>query len=82
MLRLVLPFMLCVAACGSPFPDLDSRLSPEARGAAFPQLQPLDPLLFQAEALYPSRAALAGANLEARAADLRRRAARLRALPL
>jgi len=82
MLRLTLLFVLFLAACGPSLPDLDARLSAEARSAPYPQLQPLGPMIDAASALEPSAAARAGMSLEARAADLRRRAAALRRMPL
>jgi hypothetical protein len=71
-----------LAACGPSRPDLASRLSPEARAAAFPALVPLGPLLQRGDTVPPRSAAPAGQSLEARAAQLRRRAAELRAMPL
>jgi hypothetical protein len=71
-----------LSGCGPPRPDLASRISPESNGAAFPELVPLGPLLDRADGLLPRAAAREGQSLEARAADLRRRAARLRAMPL
>ena len=68
-LVLCLACLAVLAACGPSRPELASRLSPEARIAEFP-------------ALLPRTADREGQNLEARAADLRRRAAALRALPL
>jgi len=82
MKRLALLSFCFLSACGPGLPDLDSRLSPEARSAPFPQLQPLGPVLARADTLLPGRAEAAGLTLEARAADLRRRAAALRAMPL
>ena len=73
---------LTVPACGPSRPDLDARISPAARSAPFPALQPLGPLLAQSESVLPQGAEGAGETLEARAADLRRRAAILRAIPL
>ncbi|NKX44559.1 hypothetical protein [Roseicyclus persicicus] len=74
--------LACLAACGPSRPDLASRISAEGRAADFPALQPLGPLLDRSDALLPRSAAREGAALEARAADLRRRAALLRAMPL
>jgi hypothetical protein len=74
--------LAALVACGPSRPDLASRLSPEARSAAFPALVPLGPLLQRSEGLLPRAAAAEGESLEARAADLRRRAAALRAMSL
>ncbi len=63
-------------------PDLDNRLTEQSRAAGFPQLVPLGPLLAQADAAGPRVAATEGASLEARVADLRRRANWLRNMPL
>ncbi|MBF9059079.1 hypothetical protein HKCCSP123_07775 [Rhodobacterales bacterium HKCCSP123] len=71
-----------VAACGPSRPELASRLSPEARSAAFPELVSLGPLMQRSDQLLPRAADREGQSLEARAADLRRRAAALRAMPL
>lgn len=82
------PLILCLtvaavlAACGPGLPALDARIGPEARTADFPELVPLGPLLAGVDAV-PARAALPESqSLEARTADLRRRAAALRAMPL
>ena len=69
-------------ACGPALPDLHNELSPEARAAGYPSLVALGPLLAQAEAPLVRSAASEGTSLEARAADLRRRAAWLRAMSL
>lgn len=76
--------ILCLlpAACGPGMPDLRSELSAEARVADYPSLVALGPLLAQVEAPLIRTAAVEGSSLEARAEDLRRRAARLRQLPL
>lgn len=63
-------------------PDLHNALSDEARAADYPTLVPLGPLLAQSEAPLLRSAAGEGASLEARADDLRRRAAWLRAMAL
>ncbi len=81
-MRWLLPLPLLLAACGDPLPDLDAGLSPAARDAPFPELVPLGPLLAQTDALLPRDAEAEGRSLEARAADLRRRANLLRQLPL
>ena len=76
--------ILCLlpAAWGPGMPDLSSEWSAEARAADYPSLVALGPLLAQAEAPLIRTAAVEGSNLEARAEDLRRRAARLRQMPL
>ena len=63
-------------------PDLHMELSPEARASGYPSLVALGPLLSQVDAPLTRSAAVEGQSLEARAADLRRRAAWLRAMPL
>jgi hypothetical protein len=74
--------LACLVACGPPRPDLASQISAEAQAADFPALVPLGPLLEGSDALLPRSAAREGADLEARAADLRRRAALLRQMTL
>jgi hypothetical protein len=81
-LALCLACLALMAACGPTRPELATRLSPEARSAAFPTLVPLGPLLQGSDALLPRAADREGQSLEARAADLRRRAAALRAMQL
>lgn len=71
-----------LAACAPGAPDLDSRISPEARNAPYPELLPLQSLLAEDTSLQPQSASAQGTSLEARAADLRRRAAALRQMPL
>lgn len=77
-------FLLCLltAACGPGMPDLDADLSAEARAADYPSLVALGPLLATADAPLTRSAETEGNTLEARAADLRRRAAWLRAMSL
>ncbi len=82
LLLALVALLVPLAACGPALPDLDSRISDAARSAPPPALRPLGPLLAPTETLLPTDAATAGATLEFRAADLRRRAAALRALPL
>ncbi len=76
--------LLCLipAACGPGMPDLDHRLTAESQASGFPQLVPLEPLLASADAEPPRVAATEGLSLEARVADLRRRANWLRNMPL
>jgi hypothetical protein len=73
---------IALSACGPERPDLAARISPEARAAPAPRILPLAPVLRQSDALLPRVAASEGRSLTARAADLRRRAAVLRDLPL
>lgn len=78
-------FLLCLvglAACGPSRPDLASRISPEGQAADFPAIVPLGPLLRRTDDLLPRNAEREGQSLEARAADLRRRAALLRQMAL
>jgi hypothetical protein len=85
MARTLLICLLAVpllAACGPDIPALDARLSPEARTAEFPDLVPLGPLLAGVDTAPLRTAASEGQSLDARTADLRRRAAALRAMPL
>lgn len=82
------PLIICgiaayaLVACGPDVPALDARLGPEARAADFPDLVPLGPLLAGVDTVPVRAAATEGLSLEARTADLRRRAAALRAMPL
>ncbi|MEL7379632.1 MAG: hypothetical protein AAFN09_05865 [Pseudomonadota bacterium] len=73
--------LLCFSACAIPIPDLADQVSPEARSAPFPALIDLRPTLRATQDLVPDRAAQSGQSLAFRAADLRRRAAALRAVP-
>ncbi|MEL6531787.1 MAG: hypothetical protein AAFQ06_01990 [Pseudomonadota bacterium] len=73
--------VLCFSACAIPVPDLEARVSPEARNAPFPALVDLRPTLRATQDLLPDRVAQNGQSLAVRAADLRRRAAALRAVP-
>ncbi|ABD55914.1 hypothetical protein [Jannaschia sp. CCS1] len=73
---------LLLLACGPSRQEFDGALSAEARTADYPSLVPLGPLLTAAEAPLVRTAASEGTSLEARAADLRRRAARLQAMAL
>jgi hypothetical protein len=83
MLRcLALSCLAALAACGPSRPDLASRISAEGQAAEFPTLLPLGPLLQGADGLLPRSAEGEGQSLEARAADLRRRAALLRQMDL
>jgi hypothetical protein len=83
ILRLfALACVVCLVACGPPRQDLASRISAEAQAADFPELAPLGPLLQESDALLPRNAEGEGGSLEARAADLRRRAALLQQMAL
>lgn len=76
--------LLCLLpmACAPSFPDLDNRLTAQSQGADYPRLVPLGPLLDTADAIAPRAAASEGTSLEARAANLQRRAEWLRNMPL
>ncbi|MBF9043635.1 hypothetical protein HKCCE4037_09865 [Rhodobacterales bacterium HKCCE4037] len=63
-------------------PDLNDRLTEQSLASGYPQLVPLEPLLAQTERDAPRVAAVEGTSLEARAANLRRRANWLRNMPL
>ncbi len=69
-----------LAACGPDVPELDARIA--TAGTDFPELVPLGPLLAGIDAAPPRQAAPEGESLESRVANLRRRAAALRAAPL
>lgn len=83
-MRLVLIFtaLVALAGCSVRAPELDAALSAQSRNADWPTLVPLDPLLAGTEDLDLDQARDVGPDLQARAADLRRRAAILRALRL
>jgi hypothetical protein len=74
-LRLAVCVALLLAGC-SGMPEVAARESAEAQAAPWPRLAPLPDLLADADA--PSRAKPAEAELDARAARLRARAAALR----
>lgn len=82
MRAIALILCLLPAACGPGLPDLHSELSADARAADYPSLVALGPLLAQSEAPLIRSAAAEGSTLEARAEDLRRRAAWLRQMQL
>lgn len=71
---------LALTACDAPPPQLEDRISPAARAADFPPLLPLGPVFSDIEALLPQDQDRAALSLDARSADLRRRAAELQAL--
>lgn len=74
--------LISLVACGPSRPDLASQISPGARAEGYPALLPLGPLLASTDEMQPRTAETEGLTLEARAADLRRRADALRRLPL
>ncbi len=78
----VLLLCLLPLACAPGMPDLGDRMSANAQAQAYPSLVPLGPLLARAEAPLARSAATEGTSLEARAADLRRRANQLRNMAL
>lgn len=83
LMRLALIFLcLALSACSVRAPELDVALSTESRRADWPVLVPLGPLLAEREPLHERDVAELGTDLERRAASLRARAARLRALAL
>ena len=81
-LFLFLAALSALSACSVRAPELDATLSAQSRTAEWPELVPLGPLLAGTEDLDLERNRDVGRNLQARAADLRRRAAILRALSL
>ncbi|MEM9757350.1 MAG: hypothetical protein AAF914_15215 [Pseudomonadota bacterium] len=74
--------VLCLAACGAPPAELEDRVSAEARAAAAPDIQPLDPLLAAADALQPDDPDAAAQALLARARALEIAAANLQTEPV
>lgn len=81
-LFLFLAALSVLTACSVRAPELDATISMQSRNAEWPELVPLGPLLAGIEDLDLERAREVGPDLQARAADLRRRAAILRALAL
>jgi hypothetical protein len=79
---LVVISALALSGCGPDLAAVDARIAAEERETRYPDLVPLGPLLDQAYADPPRPASVEGPTLEERAEDLRRRAARLRSLPL
>lgn len=77
-----LPLSVLLMGCGTNLPDLDSRLTDASRTESYPTLVPLGSMLAEVDAILPRAAAPEGENLVARAADLRRRAAELRRMPI
>lgn len=68
---------LCLISACTQFPELDETVTPELEAADFPALVPLDPILANARSAQ-SQTLRTEAALEARVANLRARAARLR----
>lgn len=81
-LLILLTALLPLTACSVRAPELDATISAQTRNAPWPELVPLGPLLAGTEDLNLERDQSIGRDLQARAADLRRRAAILRALDL
>lgn len=81
MRRLTLLIPLAVLACSPPPPVLETRISATARAADAPMLLPLRGVFADIDALLPEDRGDVGRTLEARAADLRRRATALNLLP-
>ena len=69
-MRRALLTCLILAACGPDLPPVEGAISAAARSRPGPELVPLDPLL--AEGARPSRAAVAGADLQDRRTRLSR----------
>jgi hypothetical protein len=81
-LLILLTALMPLTACSVRAPELDAAISAQSRNADWPELVPLGPLLAGTEDLNLDRNRNIGRDLQARAADLRRRAAILRALSL
>lgn len=79
---LILTALFLVSACSLRAPEIDWAMSAQSRSADWPALVPLGPLLAGDAALTPRSADIEGRSLQWRAADLRRRAALLRAVRL
>ena len=69
--------MFCALTACAQFPELDRTVSPEVEAADFPALVPLEPILASTSTAVHSNQQTQ-AVLEARVANLRARAARLR----
>lgn len=67
-----------LAACGPTIRDPDNLISPAAQSGQYPEIVPVSPLVAATDDLLPDEAAAQGQSLQARAADLRRRAELLR----
>ncbi len=78
MMRLALPALaLCALTACTQFPELDQTVSPDLENADFPALIPLDPILAGTRTATRDNTQTQ-AMLEARVANLRARAARIR----
>lgn len=73
---LSLPLIAALAACAQ-FPELDRTITPELQAADFPALVPIGPLIAGAQTDGVD-AGQANAQIDARVAALRARAARMR----
>jgi hypothetical protein len=82
LLALIVTCALCLGGCGPDLAALDARIAAEQRDTGYPELVPLGPLLETVYADPPQAATREGPTIEERAAELRRRADRLRSLPL
>jgi len=78
---LVLCCLTCLGGCGG-LPKDQRAASPDQSAHTYPALEPLGALIAQAQAQPPRNAEAEGQSLAARAADLQRRAALLRQMPL
>lgn len=79
-MRFILLFTLATLGACADFPDLDARVDAATRDAAYPTLQPLDPLIARASAL-ETNGQITTASVAAfdnRIANLRAKSARLR----
>ncbi len=75
--------ILVLAGCSIRVPEVDASITAQSLEAEWPELVPLGPLLARAETpLNQISAEDAGRSLEWRAANLRYRAAQLRAISL
>ena len=81
-LPLALICALALSACGPDIPALEDRGAGTPGASGYPDLVPLGPLLDRVDTLPATEAAPEGRTLEDRGAELRLRAARLRAMPL
>ncbi len=78
MMRLALSALaLCALTACTQFPELDQTVSPDLENADFPALIPLDPILAGTRTATRDNTQTQAA-LEARVANLRARAARIR----
>lgn len=78
MMRLTLSALaLCAFSACAQFPELDRTVTPELEAASFPALVPLEPILSRTRTAQRDNTQTQDV-LEARVANLRARAARLR----